>query len=67
MKWVRRRKEADVSNKDENSEVQNSKNPNWMAPVNNTGGQKIINQGNGVHVPNGVANQIANKVAGKSK
>ena len=56
-----------MSNKDENSEVQNSKNPNWMAPVNNTGGQKIINQGNGVHVPNGVANQIANKVAGKSK
>lgn len=67
MKWVRRKEEvnADEANQDQDSGVQNSEHPNWMAPGNINGGQKIESYQNGIErIPNGIVKQIENQLNG---
>lgn len=69
MKWVRRKEEvnADEANQDQDSGVQNSEHPNWMAPGNINGGQKIESYQNGIErIPNGIVKQIENQLNGGS-
>ncbi|XP_033225920.1 adenylate kinase isoenzyme 5 [Belonocnema kinseyi] len=64
MKWVRRREETGESFQNPDSLVQNSIHPNFIAPSNTSGGQKIENDEVDLkrRLPNGVAKQFANEL-----